>query len=300
MQYIKGTTKVSLERPSAVTIGKFDGVHRGHQKIMQALLSAKEKGLLAVVVTFDMAPVSILTKEERNERLAHMGVDVLVEYPFSKELCHMEPEAFLKEILLGQLKARYIVAGDDCSFGYQRRGNAAFLQKYAGELNYSVDIFQKEQEDGADISSTRIRTALSEGRIELVNRLLGYKYMVTGPVIHGYRMGRTFGFPTINQMTEEAKLLPPKGVYVTRTTIEGVTYQSVTNVGCKPTIAGERQIGVETHLIDVTENFYGKTAKVEFLHYLRPEMKFGSKEDLIHQMKVDISNSYNFFTVDKV
>lgn len=300
MQYIKGTTNVRLGRPSAVTIGKFDGVHRGHQKIMQALLAAKEKGLQTVVVTFDMSPVSILTKEERNERLAHMGVDVLVEYPFSRELCHMEPEAFLKEILLGQLKARYIVAGDDCSFGYKRRGNAAFLQKYASELHYSVDIFPKEQEDGADISSTRIREALSEGRIELVNRLLGYRYMVTAAVVHGYRMGRTFGFPTINQVTEEAKLLPPKGVYVTKTTIEGVTYRSVTNVGCKPTIEGERQIGVETHLIDVTENFYGKTARVEFLHYLRPEMKFGSKEALIRQMQSDISNSYNFFTVDKV
>lgn len=300
MQYIKGTTKVSLERPSAVTIGKFDGVHRGHQKIMQALLSAKNKGLLAVVVTFDMAPVSILTKEERNERLEQMGVDVLVEYPFSKELCHMEPEAFLKEILLGQLKARYIVAGDDCSFGYKRRGNAAFLQNYAEELHYKVDIFPKEKEDGADISSTRIREALSEGKMELVNRLLGYHYMVTGPVIHGYRMGRTFGFPTINQVTEDAKLLPPKGVYVTQTTIEGVTYQSVTNVGCKPTIEGERRIGVETHLMNVTENFYGKTAKVEFLHYLRPEMKFDSKETLIHQMQSDISNSYKFFTVDKI
>lgn len=299
MQYMTGTTQVFLSHPSAVTIGKFDGVHRGHARLIQALLEKKKQGLKTVVVTFAMSPVGLLTEEERCERLSALHVDMLVEYPFSDELCHMEPETFLKDVLLGQLKAKYIAAGEDCRFGYQRKGNGALLKKLAPKLGYTVDIFPKEQEEGIDISSTRIREALSRGQIELMNCLLGYQYRITGSVVHGYRMGRTFGFPTINQTVEEGKLLPPKGVYVTRTTIEGVSYQSVTNVGCKPTIEGERKVGVETHLVDVTKNFYGKTARVEFLHYLRPEMKFDSKEALISQMQSDISNSYKFFTVDK-
>ena len=171
--------------PSAVSLGKFDGVHRGHQKLLQHILEQKKNGLEATIFTFASNPTrmlsglsaqNILTNEERREMLAKAGVDNLLECPFVPEIAHMEPERFIEDVLVGQLKMKFAAVGTDFHFGYQRRGDHAMLQKLAPKYGYTVEVVEKEQSHGRDISSTYVKEALEAGDMELVNDLLGYRY----------------------------------------------------------------------------------------------------------------------------
>ncbi len=297
MIYQTGKTDFYTEGPSAVSIGKFDGLHRGHQKLIGRLLEQKKKGLQTVIFTFEKNPTrllsglsgkNILTNEERRRMLEEAGIDRLLECPFVPEISHMEPEDFVEEILVRQMKAAYVAVGRDCGFGYQRRGDSKMLVSLGEEYGFLTEIIPKEQSHGQDISSSYIREALHEGNIPLANELLGYPYFVSGEVLHGRQIGRTLGLPTTNLLPAPEKLLPPNGVYLTRTVLDEGEYCGITNVGYKPTVGGETRKGVETYLFDYSGNLYGRFLKVEFLEFRRPERKFGSLDELKSQILSDV------------
>ncbi|MCD2491604.1 bifunctional riboflavin kinase/FAD synthetase [Lacrimispora sp. NSJ-141] len=305
MEVITGRTEICTVRPSAVTLGKFDGIHRGHQKLINELFLAREQGLQAVVFTFLRPPKSLvdggtqpvlLTNREKRAHMEKLGVELMIEYPFTEEVHHMEPEYFVEKILAGGLKARKIITGPDFCFGYKRRGNVELLKELAPRYGYEVEVMDKAvTEDGQIISSTLIRRELLMGNVEQANELLGYPYTVTGEVVHGNHLGRTFGMPTINQIPVEDKLLPPNGVYVSKVEIDGLVYQSVSNVGYKPTIAGKYPKGVETYIFGFDKDVYGRILDVQLFHYLRKEEKFSSVAALKAQLQRDAEGSLAYF-----
>ena len=298
MQYIAETREFQIKEKTVVSIGKFDGLHRGHQKLMHEMLKWKEQGFKIAVFTFATPPwtlvkgkmqTMIMTNPEREMLLEQVGVDYIVEYPFDEEVCHMAPEQFISDILVGRMNAGVIVSGPDCHFGYKAAGDCAMLERLSGKYGYRYFIVDKERdEEGKIISSTYIREMLADGNIRKANDLLGYCYFVTGKVEHGNAIGHTKLYPTANLIPSAVKHLPKFGVYVTRVTVDGKVYGGLTNVGAKPTISGDNPIGVETYLYDFSGDLYGKEMKVELLDFVRPEMKFASIDALKAQLDHDI------------
>ncbi len=288
---------------SCITLGKFDGLHRGHQKLIERIKEKRGKNCKAVVFTFDVSPKSyilhtppkyLLTYEERRELAENLGVDILAECPFTEELMHMEPEAFVKEYLVDRLHGEYLAVGPDFRFGYQRKGTPQLLKELGEKYGFRTEILEKEKYKDKDISSTYIREELDQGHIEEVNRLLGYPYFTKGEIVHGRQLGRTIGIPTANLIPPSEKKLPPNGVYITESMIQGKTYQGITNVGYKPTVK-ENFLGVETYLFSCNADLYGQEAEVKFYRYLRPEIKFASLEELKNQMMKDIQKGKDYF-----
>lgn len=303
MKYIKNTTDFYIEENTAISLGKFDGFHRGHELLMRHLTEKKKQGFSAVIFTFDIPPrQSVLNMETKvlttNKEKLHLferaGVDYAVECPFTPEIMCMEPEAFIEKIVR-QLHVGCIVAGEDFHFGHNRSGDYRTLQACAKKYAYEVIIEKKMKEDARDISSTFIREEIVKGNIKKANHLLGYPYFVTGEVCFGNQLGRTIGIPTANQLPPDEKLLPENGVYVTETWLDGKRYPGITNVGCKPTIDGKNPVGVETHLFDFEKTIYGKVITVEFLERVRPEQKFDSIASLKKQMQQDIATGRRYF-----
>ena len=284
MKYIKNTLDFHVGEPTVISLGKFDGIHRGHELLMEKLAQKKEEGLKAAIFTFDIPPKKnvehaeakvLTTNEEKMHIFEGIGIDYLIECPFTREVM--------------------CVAGEDFHFGHNRRGDYQMLKKYAPVYGYEALILSKMKEDERDISSTFVREEIMAGNIEKANHLLGYRYFVTGMVKHGNQIGRTIGIPTINLIPPEEKLLPPFGVYVAEVFIDDRRYYGVTNVGCKPTIEGNNPVGVETHLLDFKEDVYEKVVTVEFLTMIREERRFESIEKLQEQMMNDIAFTRAFF-----
>ncbi len=308
MKYFKNTTEFQVTEPTVISLGKFDGIHRGHELLMEQLAKKKKDGLKTAIFTFDIPPKKnvehveakvLTTNEEKMHIFEELGIDYLVECPFTKEIMCMEPENFIR-MLVEKLSVKCIVAGEDFHFGHNRRGDYEMLRKYAGEYGYEAIILKKMKEDARDISSTFVREEIAAGNIEKANHLLGYHYFVKGVVKHGNRIGRTIGIPTVNLLPPEEKLLPPFGVYVTEVLIDGKRYRGVTNVGCKPTIEGKNPVGVETHLLEFREDVYDQVVTVEFIHRLREERKFENIEALKEQMQKDIAFAGSYFEKESV
>ena len=301
MQVIKDTIDFCLTRPSVITLGKFDGVHRGHQALIKEVLAASrssqngDEPLSSVVFSICISPVTLLTRPERRELLAGWGIDTLIECPFIPAFITMEAEDFVREFLVGRLHAKAIIVGKDYRFGYGRRGNVEMLEKMGRELGFSVRAISMVKDGLEPISSSRIRSALAEGDMETVNCLLGYSFFINGSIIHGRRIGRTIGFPTTNLIPGMGKLLPPNGVYAVRSVIGDKAYYGITNLGTKPTVDG-RFIGVETFLYNCSEDLYGEEQKVELLHFIRPERKFPSIEALKEQILTDREDGRLYFS----
>lgn len=297
MQIIEQTTEFRLPGRSAVAIGKFDGVHIGHQKLIHKIISQKNKGLLATVFTFDTSVAAFFGGEEKELTTGYekrrifeqMGVDVVIEFPLNRETAATEPAEFVRRYLAGQMRAAYICAGTDLSFGKNGAGSFALLEKNADRYGYRAELINKVRIDGNVVSSTGVRAAVRRGDMEYVSRMLGAPYSVSGSVEHGKKLGRTIGMPTANLMPEKNKLLPPNGVYYSRAQIDGRTYKGISNVGCKPTVDDGQTVGVETYLYDFEGDLYGKDITVYFLAFRRPEMKFDSVERLKEQMEADIA-----------
>lgn len=304
MEYIKGTTTFKIEEPTVLSLGKFDGLHRGHELLMDYVFQKKKEGLKAAIFTFDIPPKKnvehiqtrvLTTNEEKCRLFEKIGIDYLIECPFTPEVMCMEPETFI-EMMVRQLKVKCMVVGKDFHFGHNRRGDYRMLQEYADEFGYEVEVVDKMQEDGRDISSTFVREQIMAGNMEKANVLLGYGYFVEGIVLHGRKMGRAvLGIPTINLIPPEEKLLPPFGVYLSITEWNGKSYPGITNIGCKPTIEGENPIGVETHIFDFQEEIYGKEVKVSFISKIREEKKFASLDALKEQMARDVAFGKQYF-----
>ena len=296
MKIIKGTTEFQIQEETAISLGKFDGFHQGHQLLVDRVLQKKREGLKSLIFTFDFGnrPV-LLLPEERRRMLGKRGVDYLLECPFVESISHMEAEKFVREILVRRLHVRYLAVGTDFRFGYQRRGDYRLLERLSAECGYEVEVVEKACYQGEEISSSRIRRELEEGHMELVNQLLGYAYSVTGEVLHGRRIGRTLGMPTTNLLPSERKLLPPNGVYATRTVIAGELFEGITNIGYKPTVGGETRKGVETYLFDLDRDLYGEILTVRFYGYERAERKFASLDELKKRIEQDVFWGRTYF-----
>lgn len=305
MEYIAGITDFELTN-SAVTLGKFDGLHQGHQMLIDQVLSCREHGYKSVVFTFLYHPYNlfsenefkqIYTEEEKKERLEEMGLDVLISYPFTNETKNIKPEDFIKDILVGMLDAKIVVVGNDFRFGSNRSGDVAMLKAMGSSYGFKVIAFDKKRLNSTIISSSSIRKELENGNMEEANLLLGRPYYIHGKVLHGRKIGRTLGMPTTNLTPPQIKLLPPCGVYTSRTIIDGVSYPGMTNIGYKPTVGGETNKGVETYIFDFDMDLYGKEIDVELLTYTRPEIKLDSLDELKLKMEEDLAFGRSYFNI---
>lgn len=306
MQIIQGTTEFEIEGKSAVSIGKFDGIHLGHQKLLKKVLEQKEQGYKAVVFTFDPPPSALfgktgegelMIKQEKRVTFEEAGIDVLVEFPMTKETAAILPEDFVTDILVNRLGAGYIVAGTDVSFGAAGAGNYMLLNAMSRRLGYEVRIIDKVCFNGREVSSTYIREEVAAGRMENVMQLLGAPYSISGEVVHGNRLGRTLGMPTVNLLPSKSKLLPPNGVYYSKVLLGKELYLGITNIGYKPTVSEENQLGVETYIYDFDEEIYGENITVSLISFKRPEMRFDGKDALKKQMLKDIAEGKIFHGV---
>lgn len=286
---------------SAVSLGKFDGIHKGHRLLLSEVLKHKEN--IPTVFTFDVRssdrkagsgmPVTrkvIYSQKEKECILGRLGVQREVLFPFNQITRDMEPEEFIEDFLIGKMDARFICVGEDFRFGRGRRGNVGMLKKYASKYGYDIKIFHKLTSKDEIISSTLVRSNLENGDIERANELLGQPFFTIGEVVHGNAIGRTLNMPTANLIPDNDKVLMPSGVYATTVEIDGMLYKGVTNVGKKPTV-GSNIIGVETYILDFDEDIYGKTIKVNFYEFIRPEKKFPDLAELKDQMERDKKSS---------
>lgn len=296
MEYITGIEQYNGKGKTAVTLGKFDGLHKGHQKLIEKICSYSNKDCKSVLCAFDMHREALMTKRERREYLDGK-IDFLIEYPFTKELREMEAEVFIERILCKKLHASHIVVGSDFAFGYGKRGSIEMLEKFSAKKGYTLDVIEKERYDKAVISSTYIREALSQGDMDLAAALLGYPYAVTGIVQHGRQLGRTLGFPTMNIEPEQEKILPRFGVYACRIKMDGRWYNGVGNVGVKPTVTEEHKRLVEVFVYAYEGDAYGKEITVQFCGFERPETKFSSIDELREQVMQDLSYGKEFFQI---
>lgn len=297
MEIITDLRNYKLHMETAVAIGKFDGLHRGHRRLLKEILDKKAVGLKACVFTFDPSPAvffgladgkELMTKEEKRRALQDMGVDVLVEYPMNIENAAVAPYDFVKELLVDALQVKFIAAGTDVSFGAKGAGNSRLLEECSKELNYELKLIDKVMQEGTEISSSLVRRQVESGNMEYVTELLGTPYTVSGEVMHGKALGRKLGMPTMNLLPPKEKLLPPAGVYYSQVFYEGKLYPAISNVGYKPTVSQEPVLGVETYLYDFDKEIYGEDISVSLLSFKRPEMRFESVEELKAQMERDI------------
>ncbi len=305
MKYIAGIKDFSIQN-SVITLGKFDGLHQGHRMLINEVLSLKSQGYTSVMFTFLYHPNNLLsnsevkmiyTEEERADILESMGLDVLLSYPFTDETRNIEPEDFVSEILVNKLDAKIVVVGNDYRFGRNRRGDVDMLQAMGKTYGFKVVVFEKKQWNNNVISSSLIRSELEKGNIEAVNAMLGKPYHISGKVLHGRKIGRTLGMPTTNLIPHPNKLMPPCGVYFSRTIIDGLAYPSMTNIGYKPTVGKEKNISVETYIYDFDKNLYGQKINVELLDFERPEIKFDNLEDLKLKMEEDLALGRRYFNI---
>lgn len=290
----------------AVAIGKFDGIHIGHQALLECIINKKKENMLAIVFTFSPSPEEFFrgqllpvidTIEEKRENFSKMGVDILIEYPLTKESAAISPEDFIEKILLEKLHAGYVVSGTDLSFGNKGRGNSDMLLAYADANGFQYEMIDKVCIEDKEVSSTAVRAAIAAGQMELACEMLGREYQISGEVVHGRALGRTMQMPTINVVPSKQKLLPPSGVYATITILDGRELQGVTNIGYKPTVSNEMKIGVETHLFNFNEDVYGKNVTVKILHFIRPEIQFTDIDSLAKQIEMDCRNAAAYFAV---
>lgn len=300
MEYIKETTDFKIDYNTAITLGKFDGLHKGHELLIENLIRiSNEKNFKSVAFTFDIPPVKLVndsktsnnkvitTNNEKHFIFEQTGLDYLIECPFKKEIMMMQPVDFI-EWMVNSLNVKYFIVGEDFKFGYKRQGDFRTLKEYSKKYNYDVLVIKKIKDNQRDISSTYIREEILAGNIEKANALLGYEFFVKSKIVQGNKIGRTIGIPTINMILPENKILPPNGVYITAVNVDDKWYRGVTNVGKKPTISDNNPIGIETYIIDFCQDVYGKEVYISFLSHIREERKFASIDELKQQMTADI------------
>lgn len=289
-----------IERPDCaiVTAGTFDGVHLGHQKILARLKElARDRQGQTVLITYEPHPrlvlgtthdVKLLTSlEEKARLLERQGIDQLVVLPFTKEFAAQPADAFIKDVLIEKINTRVLVIGYDHRFGHNREGSFEHLQANAARYGFEVQEIPRQDVEDVAVSSTKIRLALEQGRLQDANQFLGRPYSIQGTVVHGRQLGRTIGFATANiQLPDPHKLVPLHGVYAVIAQLDGHAYNGVMNIGIRPTVSGVG-ISLEVHLLDFSGDIYGRTLNVHLLKYLRQEMKFAHLDDLQQQIALD-------------
>lgn len=287
-------------RASVVTIGAFDGVHRGHQQIVRvALQRAQELAVPAVAVTFDRHPQESIRPENappfltslttRLRLLLETGLQDVLVLRFDKEFASLSAEAFLQFILQGHLNARYIVVGRDFRFGHQRQGSVDYLQAVRERFGFEVEAVSDVRYAGERISSSRIRQALREGAVQEAAAMLGRAYVLEGVVVRGQQLGRKLGYPTVNLQPHPAQLVPKDGIYAGRLwhPSTGSVYRAAISIGVRPTVDGTQRT-IEAYLLDFSGNLYGEEVHLALVHRLRDEQKFDSLQALKAQMERDV------------
>jgi riboflavin kinase / FMN adenylyltransferase len=305
MKIFHGTDNANIQKPTVLTLGVFDGLHLGHQRIMQTVVErARAVDAVATAITFDPHPRSVLHPESAppllqtlDQRLANfevLGIEQAIVIAFDREFAAQPAEAFIVDILHDRLHAREIHLGQDFAFGKGRGGNIDLLRKMSGELGFVADEVPEVMLRGRRISSSRIRGLLGEGKVNLARRMLGRPYGVEGVIIRGNRRGHTIGFPTAN-LKPQNRVIPRFGVYATATLIEGTWRKSITNIGVRPTFENDAEPSIETYIFDFDDELYGDVLRVRFLHRIRDEKKFSGIDELKAQIERDIRRAKNYF-----
>lgn len=306
MKIYHSIQEFSSEAKTIVTLGTFDGVHKGHKSILQKLTnSSTSSGCESVVLTFFPHPRMVLqqnsdlkllnTMDEKAELLEKEGVQHLIIHPFDHAFSRLTAEEFVKDILVDSLNICKIIIGHDHRFGRNRTANIDDLIRFGKEYGFEVEKISALEIDEVSVSSTKIRNALLEGNVEKANNYLGYPYFINGTVAEGKKLGRIINFPTANiEVKEDYKLIPANGVYVISSVIDGKTVPGMMNIGTRPTVNGTGTT-IEAHYHGFSGDLYGRDIKVCFHHRLRDEVKFGSVEALKQQLEKDRQQSLDYF-----
>lgn len=305
MKEHKGANAFNSSHHTVVTIGTFDGVHVGHQKIIERLVNtAKAGNLESAILTFFPHPRMVLQKdadiklintiEERKEILEKSGIDHLIIHPFTQQFSRLTAREFVRDILVNKLKAKKVIIGYDHRFGRNRTADINDLREFGKEYDFEVEEISKQDIEDVAVSSTKIRKALLEGRVERANRYLSYPFALAGTVVKGRGLGKEFSYPTANlQIEEEYKLIPKNGVYVVRSVIDGQVVFGMMNIGTNPTVGGTEKT-VETYFFNIEKDLYGRYLSIQLLTRIRDEKKFDSIDGLKLAMKQDEAFSLQF------
>jgi riboflavin kinase / FMN adenylyltransferase len=305
MKIFHGTENANILRPTVLTLGVFDGLHLGHQQIMQTVVErAKAVDAVATAITFDPHPRAVLHPETAppllqtlDQRLAAfevLGIEQAIVIRFNKDFAAQEAEDFLRNVIYERLQAKEVYLGKGFEFGKNRKGNIELLRKISAELGFFADEVPEVRLRGRRISSSRIRELLREGKVNLARRMLGRPYGIEGQIVRGVQRGRTIGFPTAN-LRPVNRVVPKFGVYATATLINGEWRRSITNVGVRPTFENEAEPSIESYIFDFDGDLYGDVLRVRFLHRIRDERKFSGIDELKSQIQKDTRRALLYF-----
>ncbi|MEP6708347.1 MAG: bifunctional riboflavin kinase/FAD synthetase [Pyrinomonadaceae bacterium] len=305
MRLFHGTDNAEIQRPTVLTLGVFDGLHRGHQLIMTTVAErARAIGAVPTVITFDPHPRAVLhpesappllqTFDQKIEALGILGIEQTIIIRFTNEFAQIRAEEFLRDVIGERLQAREVYLGRGFAFGHDREGNIDLLKRVSDQLGFHADEVPEVRLRGQRISSSRVREVLAQGKVNLARRMLGRPYGVEGRVMRGDERGHQLGFPTANLMPQN-RVIPLGGVYITATLIDNDWRRSVTNIGTRPTFETDAEPLVETHIMNWSGDLYGDVVRVRFLHRLRAEKKFESVEQLRRQIETDVGRAHRYF-----
>lgn len=305
MKIFHGTENANIAKPTVLTLGVFDGLHLGHQRIMRHVVErAGAIGAMPTAITFDPHPRSVLHPESAppmlqtlDQRLANfevLGIEQAIVVAFDREFASQPAEYFLRNIVRDRLHAREVYLGEGFAFGKGRGGNIDLLRKMSGELGFTADEVEEVRLRGTRISSSAIRRLLADGRVNIARSMLGRPYGVEGVIIRGNRRGHTIGFPTAN-LKPRNRVIPRFGVYATATLIDGHWRKSITNIGVRPTFESDSESSIETYIFDFDGDLYGDVLRVRFLHRIRDERKFNGIDELKAQIEKDTVRARNYF-----
>ncbi len=296
MKVIKAIKDIDIEFDTVVTIGNFDGVHKGHQVLIEKTATyAKARGIKSAVFTFLNHPINyfvpekvknIFDEKEKERLIEDFGIDYLIDIPFDKAMTQISAEQFIVKILKDKIHAKKIVVGYDFTFARNKEGTVDVLREMGHEYGIEVEIVQPIKINGIRVSSTFIRELISEGRVDEIPQYLGTPYVIEGEIIHGKANGRKMGYPTANISLKDQIIKPKNGIYASRVIIDGKKYFGATNVGMNPTVNG-KYLSIETNILDFDEDIYGKRVRIEFLEKIRDEKKFESLDELKKQLDLD-------------
>lgn len=301
MIIINSLNEIESFDKSIVTIGKFDGIHKGHEVLIEKAVDySKKEKLTSIVFTFKNSPISyfsnimtreIITKVEKMNKLESLGVEVIIDIPFNKDMAEISAEDFVKEILVNKLGVKKLIIGHDFAFAKNREGTPTVLKLLGKKYGFDVEVIAPVVINKIRVSSTHVKDLIYAGRVDEVKKYLGRNYTIEGMVIHARQLGRTLGFPTANLKLQENLIIPKRGIYATKVHIGDEVYVGATNIGYNPTVNGEK-MSVETNILQFDKDIYGKTIKLEFLERIRDEKKFKDLNELKKQLKMDTNYIY--------
>lgn len=301
MIIINSLNEIQKIDKSVITIGKFDGIHKGHEVLIKKAVNySKQEKLTSIVFTFKNSPISylsnivtreIITETEKMNKLESLGVDIVIDIPFDKNMAEILAQDFVKEILVNKLGAKKLIIGHDFVFAKNRQGTPSVLKILGKKYGFDVEVINPVIINNIRVSSTYVKDLIYAGRVDEIENYLGRNYTIEGMVIHAKQVGRTLGFPTANIQLQENMIIPKRGIYATKVYIEKEVYIGATNIGYNPTVNGEK-ISVETNILKFDKDIYGKTIKLEFLERIRDEKKFKDLNELKIQLKMDTNYIY--------